>query len=203
RDREVRAGKWSRAGLPRLAGKTFGIVGLGRIGRAVADLAAGLHLNVIAHDPLADAQFAAARGIRLCEMDELLATADIVSLHIPRTPKTENMIDARALALMKPDAVLINTGRGGLVDEAALAAAMHQGRLMGAALDVFDREPLPLDSPLLDVPNLLLSTHTAGLDHQSEIDMPRIAAECVAALFRGEWPAACVINRELHPGWRW
>lgn len=203
RDREVRSGQWSRKGLPRLAGKTLGIVGLGRIGRHVAQLAQGLQVNVVAHDPFAGEQHAQQHCIRLCDLDDLLIQADIVSLHLPCTEKTRHMINERTLRRMKPDAVLVNTGRGGLVDESALVEAISRGHLFGAALDVFAQEPLPLDSPLLALPNVVLSTHTAGLDEQSEIDMPRIAAECVVKLYRGEWPEGCVINRELRDGWRW
>ncbi len=203
RDREVRSGKWSRESLPRLAGKTLGIVGLGRIGRTVARLAQGVGLRVISHDPFPQVEFARQHDIRLCALDELLAEADIVSLHMPCTPDTANMINRQSLAKMKPDAVLVNTGRGGLVDEEALYDAMAGGHLFAAALDVFQKEPLPIESPLLTLPNAVLSTHTAGLDHQSEFDMPRIAAECVAKLFRGEWPQGCVINDQLRDSWQW
>lgn len=203
RDCEVRAGKWSRNGLPRLAGRTLGIVGLGRIGRTVARLAQGIGLRVIAHDPFPHEDFARQHDIRLCPLNELLAEADIVSLHMPSTPDTANMMNRQSLAKMKPEAVLVNTGRGGLVDEQALFEAMSGGHLFAAALDVFQKEPLPTDSPLLTLPNVVLSTHTAGLDQQSEFDMPRIAAECVAKLFHGEWPEGCVINDVLRDSWKW
>jgi phosphoglycerate dehydrogenase-like enzyme len=200
---EVNTGRWSRRGFPRLRGKTLGIIGLGRIGRAVAELAQGNGLVVIAHDPQPNGMYCAERGIRLVQLDELLAESDIVSLHMPNMPSTRNLIGERALALMKPSAVLINTGRGGLVDEVALFKAMSAGHLAGAALDVFAQEPLPTDSPLLDLPNIVLTTHTAGLDEQSEVDMPRIAAENVAKLHRGEWPEGCVVNAELRATWKW
>ena len=137
RDREVRGGEWTRRGGPRLAGKTLGIVGLGRIGRHVAKLAHGLGLNVIAHDPFPDEAYAQHEGIRLCDLDDLLLQADIVSLHLPCTEESRHLIGERTLPLMKPDAVLVNTGRGGLVDETALVASMSEGHLFGAALDVF------------------------------------------------------------------
>jgi phosphoglycerate dehydrogenase-like enzyme len=203
RDREVRSGRWTRRGLPRLAGRTLGIIGLGRIGRAVAELAQGIGLKVVAHDPLPNAGYCRRRDISVCSLDELLAISDIVTLHMPNTPATRNLIDQRALTLMKPDAVLINTGRGGLVDEEALYSAMSKGHLRSAALDVFAQEPLPLESPLLQLPNVILTTHTAGLDHQSEIDMPCIAADNVAKLYRGEWPEGCVVNHQLRGRWIW
>jgi phosphoglycerate dehydrogenase-like enzyme len=178
-------------------------VGFGRIGRTTALLAQGLKLKVIAHDPQPNEEFAQQHGIRLCTLDELLAQADIVSLHLPCTPTTQNMINRQSLLRMKRDAVLVNTGRGGLVDEQALYEAMASGHLYGAALDVFQKEPLPVDSQLLRLPNVILSTHTAGIDEQSHFDMPRIASECIAKLYRGQWPDGCVINDELRGKWKW
>ncbi len=203
RSQEVRAGQWSRAGMPRIDGKTIGIVGLGRIGRAVVPRAQGLGLKVIAHDPYPNEEFADQNDVRYCELNELLATADIISLHIPCTETSAKMINAESLTTMKSDAVLINTGRGGLVDEEALYAAMSSGHLFGAGLDVLQQEPTPTDNPLLTLSNVVVSTHTAGLDHQSEFDMPRIAAECVANLYQGNWPTDCVINKELSGDWTW
>src|SRR5437773_7937230 len=117
RDREVRAGRWSRKPMPRMAGKTFGIVGLGRIGRAVVPKIQGLGMRIVAFDPYADKEWAARAGIPLMSLNELLQTADVVSLHVTTTPETINMINRQTLALMKPDAILVNTGRGALVDE--------------------------------------------------------------------------------------
>jgi len=203
RDREARCGVWKRKAFPRLAGKTLGIVGLGRIGRTVAQLAKGLNLKVVAHDVDPDEAYAREQGIRLCPLDELLREAHIVSLHAPVTEQTANLIRKETLEKMRHDALLVNTGRGGLVNEGDLYDAMSRGRLMGAALDVFRQEPTPTDNPLFTLPNVIAAPHTAGLDHQSEIDMPRIAAECVAKLYRGQWPADCVINRELRNRWKW
>ena len=203
RDQEVRAGEWQRRAMPRLQNKTLGILGLGRIGRTVARLAQGVNLKVIAHDPFADEAATTQLGIRLTTVDELLSEADIVSLHTPCTSETANFIRRETLEKMKPDAVLINTGRGGLVNENDLYHAMSAGHLRGAALDVFQKEPTPAENPLLSLSNVIVAPHTAGLDHQSEIDMPRIAAECVAKLFRGDWPDGCVINESLRETWRW
>mgnify|MGYP002623679350 CR=1 FL=1 len=203
RDREARSGVWKRQAMPRLAGKTLGIVGLGRIGKTVARLAKGVHLQVIAHDPFADETAATEASVQLMDVDDLLRAADIVSLHTPCTPETANFIRQETLAMMKADAVLINTGRGGLVNEDDLYRAMCDGHLLGAALDVFHQEPTPTDNPLLSLPNVVAAPHTAGLDHQSQIDMPRIAAECVARLYRGDWPEGCVINASLRDTWTW
>lgn len=186
RHQEVVNGRWRRKSLPRLDGKTLGLVGLGRIGRSMVPRAQGLGLKVIASDPFADRAFAAERHVRLCGFEELLREADIVSLHAPATAETNDMINARTLALMKPGSVLINTARGNLVDEDALAAALASGHLLGAGLDAFKIEPLPLDSPLLKVDNALFAPHMGGLDEESEVAMSRVAAECIAKLSQND-----------------
>jgi phosphoglycerate dehydrogenase-like enzyme len=176
---------------------------LGRIGKAVVPRALGLGLKVIAYDPFPDREFAARREIELCELDDLLARADIVSLHLPGTAETTNLIDAAALARMKRGSILINTARGNLVDEDALVEALRSGHLAAAGLDVFKREPLPPDSPLLTFDNVLVSPHMGGLDVESLDAMGRLAAECVVDLHRGRWPEACVVNPAVRPGWKW
>ncbi|MGD9646393.1 MAG: phosphoglycerate dehydrogenase [Pirellulales bacterium] len=203
RDVEVRSGIWRRKSLPRIAGKTLGIVGLGRIGRAVVPRALGLGLRVIATEPCPDATFCQTHSVRTCPLDELLATADIVSLHSPASAETHQLINRRTLAMMKPSAVLINTARGSLVDEQALAEAMAAGHLLGAGLDAFAIEPLPLDSPLLKLDNVVFSPHMGGLDHESEVAMSRMAGECIARLYRGDWPDGCVVNPTIREGWKW
>lgn len=203
RHREVKRGVWTRQPMPRLAGRILGLVGLGRIGRAVVPRAKGLGMQVIAHDPLADAEFAAKNEIRLCSLDELLATADVVSLHLPCTPETENLMNAAAFARMKPGAIFINTSRGGLVDEAALCQALASGRLFGAGLDVFRNEPLPIDDPLQQFDNVLLCTHMGGLDYDSLDGMGLLAAQCVVDLYKGRWPEQCVVNKAVREKWRW
>jgi phosphoglycerate dehydrogenase-like enzyme len=203
RDQEVRSGVWKRRALPRLAGRTIGLVGLGRIGQAVVPRAIGLGLKVIAYDPFPNESFAGLHGVKLCGLDDLLAEADIVSLHSPCTPETTNLINADTLQRMKPGSVLINTARGGLVDEQALAEAVASGHLMAAGLDVFKVEPLPSDSPLLKVDNILLSPHMGGLDLESQRDMSTLAAQCLVDLSQGRWPEGCVVNAEIRPGWKW
>jgi phosphoglycerate dehydrogenase-like enzyme len=203
RDREVRAGRWSRKPFPRLAGKTFGIVGLGRIGRAVVPKIQGLGMQVVAFDPYADKDWAAKAGIPLMSFHELLKTADVVSLHVTTTPETTNMINRETLALMKPSAILVNTGRGALVDEEALCEALDRGHLFGAALDVFKAEPLPTSSPLLKYENVLLCTHMGGLDTESTAAMANLAAQCIVDLAHGRWPEACVVNKELRDRYKW
>ena len=203
RDREVRSGRWTRVPMPRIAGRTFGIVGLGRIGRAVVPKVQGLGMRVVAFDPFADKDAASRAGVTLMSFSELLQTADIVSLHTTTTPETTNMINRRSLAQMRPSSILINTGRGALVDEEALCEALDRGHLFGAALDVFKTEPLPLDSPLLKYENVLLCTHMGGLDWESQTAASNLAAQCIVDLYRGRWPEACVVNRELRDRYKW
>ncbi|CAL1125502.1 unnamed protein product [Cladocopium goreaui] len=203
RAREVRSGHWLRQTLPRLEGKTLGLVGLGRIGKALVPKAHGLGLKVIAYDPFVAPELAVELGVRLCSLDELLEEADIVSLHCPLNAETRNLIDADAMAKMKVGSVLINAARGGIVDEGALADALRRGHLMGAGLDVFETEPLPLESPLLGLDNIVLTPHMGGLDHESQVAMSSLAAECIAKLYQGQWPEGCVVNDELREGWKW
>ncbi|HKY50675.1 MAG TPA: hydroxyacid dehydrogenase, partial [Candidatus Limnocylindria bacterium] len=163
-DRSVRAGEWTRAKFigRELRGKTLGLVGIGRVGSEVARRAAGFEMKVIAHDPFATEASARAAGAQLVELDALLGTADVISLHTPLTEKTRNLIDARALSRMKPTAVLVNCARGEVVDLTALAGALEAGTIAGAALDVYPTEPLPADSPIRRAPRTVLTPHIAG-----------------------------------------
>jgi len=203
RDRDVRGGAFRRSIGARIKGKTLGLVGLGRTGRAMAWRARGLGLNVIACDPCADAAYCDAQHIGLCDFETLLTKSDIVSLHLPGTAETKHIINATTLALMKPSAVLVNAARGLLVDELALAEALARGTIRAAGLDVFEREPLPPDSPILQLPNVVVSPHVAGWDQESIAAMAEISAQCVVSLYQGRWPEGCVVNDELRDGWRW
>jgi D-3-phosphoglycerate dehydrogenase len=176
-DRSVRLGGLdvpAPESVARLSHATLGLVGLGRIGRHVARKAQALGIEVIAYDP-----YAGPAGVELVGLDTLLRRADVVSLHVPLTPETRHMID---VSRMKPGALLINIGRGGLVDEDALAAALRSGHLAGAALDVTEVEPLPLASPLLDAPNLLLTPHVAWVSDVALEDLRRFTAEAALRL---------------------
>ncbi|MDZ5456249.1 hydroxyacid dehydrogenase [Azohydromonas lata] len=168
----VAAGSWPRAALSggrELAGKTLGLVGFGSIGQLTARLAQALGMNVVAHDVLMGEQHPAfnGTGVRSVGLDELVCTADVVSLHVPLVESTRGLFDARRIASMKRGAVLVNTARGGVVDEAALADALRAGHLGGAALDVFATEPLPAAVYFQDCPNLLLTPHIAGVSAES------------------------------------
>ena len=181
----VAAGEWPRTTLSRgreLAGSTLGVVGFGSIGRLLAALARALDIRVLAFDNAIarQAPLWAEHGAAFRPLDELLREADIVSLHVPLATDTRRLIDARRLALMKPDAILINTSRGGIVDEVALAAALHDGHLSGAALDVFEHEPLPAMGPLAGCPRLLLTPHIAGVTRESNVRVSAMVAGQVA-----------------------
>ncbi len=186
---EVAAGQWPRARISQgreTAGKTLGLVGFGGIGQMTARLAHGLGMRVLAHDPALapDASAWSDSGVGRRELDALLAEADVVSLHVPLVDSTRGLIDAARLARMKPEAVLINTARGGVVDEAALAAALQAGRLGGAALDVFESEPLRADSPLAGAPNLILTPHIGGVTRESNERVSSLIAGRIRDFFR-------------------
>lgn len=181
----VSDGKWPRAALSNgreICGKTLGLIGFGGIGRLTAQLARGMGMKVIATDPtLAEnSPVWASTGVTHATLDTLLTTADVVSLHVPLAPSTKNLIDAGTLARMKSDAVLINTARGGVVDESAVADALRAKRLGGAALDVFATEPLPAGTPFADCPNLILTPHLAGVTAEANERVGTMIAQRVA-----------------------
>ena len=202
-DRQVREGRWKRVIRPRVMGSTLGLVGLGRIGRAVAWRAIGLGLKVLACEPSPPQEFVEQMQIELVGFDELLARSDYVSLHLPMSKENHHLMNAETFAKMKEGSVLINTSRGGLVDETALCAALRSGRLRAAGLDVFETEPLPLESPLLEFPNVLLAGHVAGLDTQSHYDTFKMAAETIIDLHGGGWPEWCIVNADGLSEWKW
>ena len=194
-DASVRRGEWRRADFmgTELAGKTLGIVGLGRVGLAVAARAAAFDMRLIGSDPIVTADAAAAHGVRLLDLDAVLAEADIVTLHVPLAAATRGLIDAARLALMKPRALLINVARGGIVDEAALADALSAGRLGGAAIDVFEHEPVG-DSPLLSAPNTVLTPHLGASTAEAQDRASLEVVEGVLDVLAGR-PATFQVNR--------
>lgn len=174
-------GDWAlprlQASITELSGKTLGIVGLGQIGREVAKRALAFDMEILYSEPArADIGVEREFGARHVELDDLLATADYVTLHAPLTESTRHLIDARRLALLKPTAFLINTARGPLVDQEALARALDAGLLAGAGIDVFDPEPPPADFPLLSAANVLLSPHVAGVTRETLVRIAQAAA---------------------------
>jgi glycerate dehydrogenase len=189
--RSVVEGRWSASPdfcywdhpLIELAGKTMGIVGFGRIGRATAELALAFGMNVVAHDPVPPADLPP--GIRLAGLEDVFRESDFLSLHCPLAPQTERVVNAQRLALMKPTAVLINTGRGPLVDEQALAAALREGRIAAAGLDVLATEPPPRDNPLLTARNCLITPHIAWATKEARARLMQIVVDNVRAFLDG------------------
>lgn len=171
-DRNIRDGKWKQLMGNLLAFQTVGIVGFGRIGRRVAELLHAFGAKVLAHDIAAAA---APDHVELCGLDDLLARADVVTLHLPYSDAAKHLIGAPQLAKMKPGSFLVNTARGGLVDEEALAAALSGGQLAGAALDAFEQEPYA--GPLAALPQMLLTAHMGSYAKESRIQMEREAAD--------------------------
>ena len=198
--RLVTTGQWRTEFRPGLWKATVGIVGLGRIGQAVARRCRGFEMRILAAETLPDFAFVREHGLELVPLDDLLRQADIVTLHCPVTAETRHLINRERLALMKPTAHLVNTARGALVDEAALLAALREGRLAGAGLDVFEHEPLA-DSPLLGLDNVILSPHVAGVDLASEAAMADRAIDAILAVWRGQPPPrSCLLNPEALAG---
>ena len=201
----VRAGRWHTWG-PKLLlghdvhGATLGVIGMGRIGQAVTRRASGFDMRVIYFDPYCDAEKGPFVGVAVrCDLADLLAEADFVSLHVPLTEETHHLIDASALATMKPTAVLINTSRGPVVDTDALYEALAAGRIAYAALDVTDPEPLPAGHKLLSLPNCLVVPHIASASWATRTRMAEMAAENLLAGLRGE-PLPNCVNPQVYAG---
>lgn len=189
-DRAIKAGEWPKPTFigRDIAGSVIGLIGFGAIGRETGRLAKALGMRVLVLDPMApdsvrQSGFEVAAGL-----DELLAPADIVSLHCPLTNETRNLIDAKRLSQMKPDALLVNTARGGIIDEAALLEALREKRIGGAALDSFSVEPPPADSPLWSLDNLIVTPHVAGVTKGSAIQMAETAARHIISVLDGSPP---------------
>ncbi|HEY2910402.1 MAG TPA: phosphoglycerate dehydrogenase [Gemmataceae bacterium] len=195
-DNLVKAGQWPRRANQPLRGKTLGVMGLGRIGKAVALRGKAFQMNVIAYEPFPDAAFVKEQGIPLLPFDEVLKQSDWVTLHMPMSPESSKCINARTLGLMKPTAYLINTARGGIINEADLYDALKNKRIAGAGLDVFDVEP-PGQHPLLTLENTVYTAHMAGVDVKSRDDMAHLAARAIAKILAGEWPADWIVNPQV------
>lgn len=199
---DMKSGGWPRQPSLPLRGRTLGIAGLGRIGKAVALRGNCFGMKVLAYEPYPDQAFVAEHRVALVPFDRLLAESDYLSLHLPLTPESRHLINSKTLALMKPTAYLINTARGGLVCEADLLQMLRARSIAGAGLDVFEQEP-PGKNPLFELDNVVLTAHTAGVDLQSRDDMALQAARAIASLSRGEWPAPEVVNGDIRTRFRW
>ncbi|MDE2757864.1 MAG: phosphoglycerate dehydrogenase [Acidobacteriota bacterium] len=203
RNDEIHRGLWERRCSLPLREKALGLVGLGRIGRSVAVRAEAFRMRLLAHEAYPDREFAQRHGIELVDLDTLLARSDYVTLHVPLTEETRGLINRRTLSRMKPGALLVNTSRGGLVVEEDLVDALKSGHLGGAGLDVFVQEPIQGDHPLLELDNVLVSDHTAGIDTRSVEAMAVEAARNIVELYRGGWPAGAVANPAVRDTWKW
>lgn len=201
-DRAVREGRWGvRESLAasELAGKTLLLLGFGRIGRELARRAMAFDMPVWVHDPAVSSATAAAAGVRLVEdWRACLGEVDALSLHLPLTPATRGVIDEAVLSAIKPTAFILNTARGGLIDEAALQRALS-GRMArgGAGIDTFEKEPLPADHPLLALPNLVVSPHSAALSAEAAERMGVVAARNVLAGLEGKVDPSLLVNRDV------
>ncbi|RPI11421.1 MAG: glycerate dehydrogenase [Zetaproteobacteria bacterium] len=185
-DRAMRQGGWPRNLVPQLRGKRLGLIGTGLIGREVAAMGRGLGLEVVAWTFHPNANLAVSLGLRYVELDELLRTSDIVSLHLRATPDTLRFLNRDRLSLLKPTAFVVNTARGALIDEAALVECLRENRIAGAGLDVFATEPLPGGHPLVTLPNVLLTPHCAGMTPDSNLIGLDMAVENIENFLKGK-----------------
>lgn len=185
---DVRRGGWARLAGSELRGATLGLVGLGAIGRSVAGIAQAFGMQVLAYDPYLDEAYANEHGITPTSLDQLLAASDFVSLHLLLNDATRHLIDRRALSMMKSTAFLINTSRGPIIDEVALVEALIAGRIAGAGLDVVEHEPLPADSSLRSLENVILTAHIGGSTTQARDRSAIAAAHSVIDLLQDREP---------------
>ncbi len=202
-DRALRAATWDRyLAWPRwhLHGQTLGLVGFGHIPRLVARKMSGFEMTILSHDPYVSAETMADYNVQAVSLDELLSRSDFFSLHCPLLDNTHHLIGERELRLMKPEAILINTSRGPVVDEAALVHALTKGWIAAAGLDVFEQEPIPPDNPLLKLNNVVLTPHIAAYSDEFSDNFWRLSVETVIDLSKGRWPRSYV-NKDVTPRW--
>lgn len=195
-DAAVRAGQWPTVYSGQVYGKTLGLVGFGQIGQAVARRAAGFCMRVLATDPAADAAAAAALGVELVTLEQVLRESDYVSLHATLCAETRRMIGEEQLSLMKPTAYLINAGRGGLVDQKALTEALRTGRIAGAGLDVLDPEPPAPGDPILELPNVVFTPHCSSFTHDTVALVNTRVADNLLQALSGQRPRF-LVNTEV------
>ena len=187
-DSTVRDGAWTRYPMHELNQKTIGIVGFGRIGQCLAGMLTGFNTKILAHDPYLSDERILACGATPVSLDELLESSDIVSLHLPSTPETRHMINRETISKMKNGAYIVNTSRGALVDEAALYEALTEGKLAGAALDVYEVEPVTKDNPLFSLDNIVLAPHVAALSYETNYNACMTCADSIIRVAEGKTP---------------
>ena len=187
-DQAARAGKWSRFQMRELTGKTVGLVGFGRIGRRLAELMSGFGVTILAYDPYMNEEAAKERKVQSVSLEELLERSDVISLHLPSTKETYHLINKENIGKMRDGAYLINTSRGALVDEEALYEALACGKLSGAALDVFEKEPVTADNPLFGLEQTVLAPHVSALTYETNYNGGLICAESIIRVAQGQKP---------------
>lgn len=198
-DRWIRSGRWDRTGARparRMRTCTMGFVAFGRIARALAERVSGFGMTLLAYDPYLDAETIARLGAQKVGLGELLRRADLISVHCPLTDETHHLLGAQEFDLMKEGVFLVNTSRGPVIDETALVGALHSGKVWAAGLDVFEQEPLPLDSPLRAFDNVILTPHVGANSEESVADLYRAGIQIAVDVRRGVWPQG-VVNPEV------
>jgi D-3-phosphoglycerate dehydrogenase len=198
---KVQRGAWNvhrSDPIYRLAGRTLGLIGLGKIGGAVARKLCGWDLQILATDPYVEPVRAQSMGVELVPLETLFRKSDYISLHCPLLPETQHLVNRESLAIMRPGAILVNTARGSVVDTSALLQALDEGRLASAGLDVFEEEPLPSNSRLRRHPGVVLTDHTAWYSEESQVQLQRTAAEEVVRVCTGHLPLSIANPEVLH-----
>jgi D-3-phosphoglycerate dehydrogenase len=199
-DRRVRRGEWDIAAkdpIHRLKGRTLGFLGFGNIARTLARKVQGLQLRLIAFDPFIQADDAEKRGVLLVDLDTLLSESDFISVHAPLTKDTRHILNEAAFRKMKPTAILVNTSRGGLIDQQALAKALKEGWINSAGIDVYETEPPQRDDPLLSIENAVLTDHAGWYSEESQVELQTKAAAEVCRVLMGQPPLSCVNRAAL------
>jgi D-3-phosphoglycerate dehydrogenase len=182
-----------------LYGQTLGLVSFGNIARVVAKMAQGFELRVIAYDPYVRPEVAAELGVELVSLERLFSESDFVSIHSPLTAETRHFVGEAQLRAMKPSALLINTGRGPVVDEVALIRALREGWIAGAGLDVLEQEPPQADNPLLRMPNVMVTPHIASVSNKGNVERVRFIGEQMTRVLKGQWPSEGLVNKGVKP----
>jgi D-3-phosphoglycerate dehydrogenase len=192
-DRRIRSGGWQDARIAQLHGKTLGILGVGPIGQRMVELGRALGMKAVAWTLHPSPERATALGVELVPLQELLQVSDVVSIHLPITAESHHLLGATELAMVKPTAIIVNTGRGAVIDEPAMVQALQEGRLSGAGLDVFTAEPLPQDSPLCGLENVVLSPHVGAMSPETSLAGLAMAIDNIEAFLAGT-PANIVVG---------
>lgn len=195
-DNEVRNNGWKKYAGPSLFRKKLGLIGLGNIGKQLSKIVVGFGMEILAYDKFQDEKFAAKNNIKYCELETLLNESDFISVHVPLTKKTKNMISQKELLLMKPGAVIVNAARGGIINEKDLFCALKNKTIAGACLDVFDNEPIGPENPLLNLSNIILSPHNAGSSLEGKNQVFEAAVKNVIDYYLGKKPTG-LLNEEV------